>query len=319
MKYLLKNKNVRVEGICFKKNFFYSKNNFKNSLKNLLGRIGFRITDNFFYNDPFEKEKKYLKHLLKGLEINYEYENRSSVDLEKKLKSIKPDVILVAGFFILPSSIYNKSKLISVNLHPSYLPEFRGPTPTKWVIFKGWAYTGISIHKISNKIDDGILYYKKKINIKKNFNFEDVERLICKEIPIALSYLIQGILKNKLLSIKKEKKNSTYFSSFNKSKKQLYWNEVFQKIQTNLNAMKPMTGLLSYIKNRKVCIWDIKKLDKKLYGEYGQIVSFDDNKKIIVRCKDSLLKIESFLMFGRIIDSKEITDNFQLKEGDKFK
>lgn len=318
LNFLIRNKNVKISGICLDEAFLKSKINLKSSIKNFLGKAGMDFKDDFFYKDPFTFEKRELRFLLKNLDnvINYNKENLE--DLESNLIKIKPDIILVAGFFILPEFIFQKSRIISVNLHPSFLPEGRGPTPSKWIIYKKKSYTGISIHRVGKKIDEGDLFFKKKIYLNDNMNFEEVERLICGKIPEALSFLIDSTLQDKINPICQAQTKSSYYPSFNKTNKQLIWSESFESIQRKLNAMKPMTGLLSMFKNKRVCIWDIKKTEKKNIKNFGKIIDIDDEQKILVCCKNQLLKIESFLRYGKIIKSSNMIKILDIKPGDFF-
>ena len=42
-----------------------------------------------------------------------------------------------------------------INIHPSKLPEYRGPVPTAWAIANGEKEYGISIHLMDEGIDTG--------------------------------------------------------------------------------------------------------------------------------------------------------------------
>jgi methionyl-tRNA formyltransferase len=52
-----------------------------------------------------------------------------------------------------------------VNFHPSLLPSYRGPIPSYWVIENKEKYTGITMHKVTEKIDNGEIIYNKFLSI----------------------------------------------------------------------------------------------------------------------------------------------------------
>ena len=56
---------------------------------------------------------------------------------------------------ILIKKISKKAKIPkyeTINLHPSYLPHFKGKDPNFWSILKDGPY-GVSIHRVNKKID----------------------------------------------------------------------------------------------------------------------------------------------------------------------
>ena len=85
-------------------------------------------------------------------------------NFEKKLQKNEYDWLLS----IWSSKIYKKKFLSkfrnNLNLHPSYLPYNRGKDPYCWSIYNSTPI-GVTIHKMSSKIDKGNIYIRKKINI----------------------------------------------------------------------------------------------------------------------------------------------------------
>lgn len=64
--------------------------------------------------------------------------------------------------------LYKKiiSKFVTlVNFHPSLLPSYREPIPSYWVIENKEKYTGITMHKVTEKIDNGEIIYNKFLSI----------------------------------------------------------------------------------------------------------------------------------------------------------
>ena len=78
-----------------------------------------------------------------------------------------PDLILVSAFDqILKPTILSVPRLGCVNVHPSLLPCHRGANPFYWVIQRGDARTGITIHLIDEGIDTGDVLAQEEIEIE---------------------------------------------------------------------------------------------------------------------------------------------------------
>lgn len=66
------------------------------------------------------------------------------------------DFFVVASFGqILPSKLLNIPKIASINIHPSLLPLYRGPSPIQTAILNGDKKTGITFIRMDEKMDHG--------------------------------------------------------------------------------------------------------------------------------------------------------------------
>lgn len=66
--------------------------------------------------------------------------------------------ILVAFGKIIPQSIIDIFPKGIINIHPSLLPKYRGPTPVETAILDGVGQTGVSLMGLSAKMDAGPVY-----------------------------------------------------------------------------------------------------------------------------------------------------------------
>jgi methionyl-tRNA formyltransferase len=75
---------------------------------------------------------------------------------QQDILSLSPDLIVVASFGqILPTSLLEYPRHGSLNLHPSLLPRYRGPSPIVSPILQGDAVTGTTLMLMSEKMDAG--------------------------------------------------------------------------------------------------------------------------------------------------------------------
>lgn len=81
---------------------------------------------------------------------------------------------IVAGFnqIFKPATIYRFDSL--VNFHPSILPLYRGPVPSYWCIRNREEQTGYTLHKLTERIDEGEILFQEAILIG---NINDPETL----------------------------------------------------------------------------------------------------------------------------------------------
>jgi methionyl-tRNA formyltransferase len=110
----------------------------------------------------------------------------------------QPDVLLVFGFnWRLPRDVLEIPTLGTLNVHPSALPKHRGPSPVLWAIRNGDPYLGLTVHRMTERIDAGpILAQVDDLPIPDQVTREDIWQLQQAALPelleVALDRLLRG-------------------------------------------------------------------------------------------------------------------------------
>ena len=115
-------------------------------------------------------------------------EKKSLIVLNKR--NIK--FICLAGFMkILSKNFIKKFKGKIVNIHPSYLPKYKGLNTSVRVLRNNEKFSGCTVHYVSSKLDSGKIILQKKVRITKNETEISLDRKIIKEehklYPAAIS------------------------------------------------------------------------------------------------------------------------------------
>lgn len=110
----------------------------------------------------------------RGLEIQ-EVAGRNNVpvllpdkvnDIADDLRASKADIgVLVAFGKIIPEHIIKIFPKGIINIHPSLLPQYRGPTPIEQAIIDGIAKTGVSLMGLIKTMDAGPIFAQDEIEL----------------------------------------------------------------------------------------------------------------------------------------------------------
>lgn len=76
--------------------------------------------------------------------------------------------VLAAYGRIIPQRVLDEFPLGIINVHPSLLPAYRGPTPIEQAILDGTPKTGVSIMKLTAGMDEGPIYKQKTVHLSGN-------------------------------------------------------------------------------------------------------------------------------------------------------
>jgi methionyl-tRNA formyltransferase len=81
------------------------------------------------------------------------------------VRDLKPDIIVVVAFRILPREVFTVPRLGSFNLHASLLPKYRGAAPINWAIINGERETGVTTFLLQEKVDTGSVLLQARVPI----------------------------------------------------------------------------------------------------------------------------------------------------------
>lgn len=72
------------------------------------------------------------------------------------IRSLSPDILLVACFpTLVPAALRRLAPAGALNIHPSLLPDYRGPSPVFWMLRAGDDRYGVTIHHMDDRFDAG--------------------------------------------------------------------------------------------------------------------------------------------------------------------
>lgn len=82
-------------------------------------------------------------------------------------------VLASYGAFI-PDEIINLFPEGIINIHPSLLPKYKGPSPVQYALLNGETITGVTLIKLDNEIDHGPMLSQKPYNLTGNETTPDL-------------------------------------------------------------------------------------------------------------------------------------------------
>ena len=141
------------------------------------------ISINLVLSDKKAIGLKYAtRHKIEKQIINFKNkkiaENKILVNLKKK----NIEFICLAGFMkILSKNFIKKFKKKIINIHPSYLPKYKGLNTSKRALKNKEKFSGCTVHYVSSRLDSGKIILQKKTSISKNETENSLNKKIIKQ------------------------------------------------------------------------------------------------------------------------------------------
>jgi len=221
----------------------------------------------------------------------------------KRIKETKPDLIISAAFGqLIPKEIIEAPKYKSLNVHPSFLPKYRGPSPIQQAILDGEKETGVSIILMDEQLDHGpIVAQSKPIEID-NLTSQELTTILAEATIELLIETVPKWIKGEISPQPQGDDRATYTETLTKEKGKINWQKPAIEIERQIRAFTPWPGSYSYLekggKEIQIKIIKAKILEKK-EAEYepGQTLIVSKKDLGIQTGKDILI-VESIQIQG---------------------
>ncbi|MBI2450688.1 MAG: methionyl-tRNA formyltransferase [Candidatus Nealsonbacteria bacterium] len=188
-----------------------------------------------------------------------------------EIKNFSPKLIVVASYGqILPKEILDIPKYGSLNVHPSLLPKYRGPSPIQSAILKGEIKTGVTIMLVDEQMDHGPILAQKQTTIGLN---ETAKQLHDRLAILGAEVLIDTIpdwLAGRIKARLQDGKKATYTKILIREAGLIDWQKSPQEIERQIRAFNPWPGTYAMHKGKRIKILQARLENGKLIIERVQ-------------------------------------------------
>jgi len=171
-------------------------------------------------------------------------------DIISQIKIIAPDLILIVAYGkIISKKIIAIPKFGCVNVHPSLLPKFRGPSPIQNALLSGEKETGTTIMLIDEKMDTGAILNQKKYAINSNDTYRELsEKLAVLSSGLLLETLPLWI-EGKIKPTPQNNAEASLCQLIEREDGHIIWDEEAENIYNRYRALSPWPGIFTFWKN----------------------------------------------------------------------
>jgi len=144
------------------------------------------------------------------------YQPKDKNELLEIIKKLQPDLAIVAAFGMLfPKEILAVPKYGFINIHPSLLPKYRGPTPIQTAILNGDEKTGVSLFLIDEEMDHGPILAKRELEFPiSNFQFPILSQKLAELGADLLIETLPDFVVGKITPLPQNELQATYTKKF---------------------------------------------------------------------------------------------------------
>jgi methionyl-tRNA formyltransferase len=212
-------------------------------------------------------------------------------DFAGEIKKLEPDLIILAAYGqIIPKEILIIPRYGCLNIHPSLLPLWRGPSPIQQAILNNDRKTGVTIIKMTGEVDKGPIVSQKEIEMSGKETFQDLRDALAELSSQLLVETLPGFFSGKNFPQPQDDLKTTYAKILNKQDGKINWQKTAQEIERQIRAFNPWPGSYTFFKYKN------KLIKVKIFK--SRVSKSAEEKTLAVKCAKDFLIIERLQMEG---------------------
>lgn len=136
-------------------------------------------------------------------------ENNNS--LKSSLINLQSDLYVVAAYGkLIPNDVLELPKYGAINIHPSLLPKYRGPTPIQTALLNGDQTSGVSFIKMDEQLDHGPILQQIPFTLEKTDTFDWLMQSMFAQAAQILPQVVDEYISRKIKPKPQDDNEATY-------------------------------------------------------------------------------------------------------------
>jgi len=212
------------------------------------------------------------------------------------IKNLNPELLAVAAYGkIFKSNFLDIFSKGGINLHPSLLPQLRGPSPIPAVILAGHKQSGVTIQRLALEMDSGHILAQKRIGLTgKEATASLTEKLAVMGAGLFVT-TIDSLEKGVVKEYAQKEEEASYCKIIKKNDGLIDWGTSADMIERLVRAYNPWPQAFTNYKGLRLAILSGGVLPEKRdfsSARNGGVVGVDKSYGILVKTGQGMLYIE---------------------------
>lgn len=248
----------------------------------------------------------------------------NSEEIIQKIKLLNPDIGISYNWkTLIKRETIDIFPLGILNSHSGDIPRYKGNAVRNWAIVSGEEYMGLTIHQMSEKLDDGPIVIKKNCKINEATSIKNLYDFVSENTPKLFLDAVNGLEKGTLTPVAPSDNLEDHLRCFPRLPidSEIDWNLPAKKIEQLIRASsEPFSGAYTFLDYNKLIIWEatVFKPEYNYLATPGQVVERRISKgEVLVSTGSDFLVIKKVSINGgkKITKPTEIIKSIRTRLG----
>ncbi|MBN1525169.1 MAG: methionyl-tRNA formyltransferase [Spirochaetales bacterium] len=233
--------------------------------------------------------------------------------VREHIGSLQPELLVCTAYGkIFRQNFLDLFPLGGINVHPSLLPKYRGPSPVNAAILAGDSRTGVTVQRLALKMDSGSILAQSEYLLQGDETAASLSLLLAEIGGKMLPEVIGAIDKHTLKEIPQNDSEASFCSLIQKNDGDISWNEDAALIERMIRAYTPWPGVSARFMGkrlffRKSVVYPSGNAKNRLPA--GTVEGVDKDYGILIHTINGILAVQELqLEFKKALGFKEFVN-----------
>lgn len=179
-------------------------------------------------------------------------------DEARSIADYHPDLYVVVSFgLIVPKWALDIPSIGPLNIHPSLLPLYRGPSPMQWALLNGDTVTGITLIRMNEKMDEGDIVSQEKVPIEKDDDYITLSKRLSGKSAQMLQEVVDDIGRHGMMEGRpQDQAAASYAPMITKEMGRIDWTVSAARVNCQVKAFVAWPTAFTYLDGKLLKIYN---------------------------------------------------------------
>ncbi len=218
----------------------------------------------------------------------------------EEVRELRPDIIVVVAFRILPPAVFEAASLGAFNLHGSLLPKYRGAAPINHAIMQGEAETGVTTFLLRAKVDTGDIILQKKMDIGPNETAGEVHDRMMHLGAEAVLETVRRLEAGSVEALPQDDSEATPAPKIDREDCRIRWDRPAARVHNQIRGLSPFPGAWTLHGDTMIKVYRSRRADVAegaLDASPGEVL--DSGERFLVACSPGAVELTEVQQEGK--------------------
>ena len=223
-------------------------------------------------------------------------------DFREQIERLDPEILVVVSYGkIFGPKFLSLFPFGGVNLHPSLLPKYRGPSPIQAAILGGDEVTGITVQRLAPAMDSGAVLEQEEIPLTGRETAGELTERAAEPGARMLLRVLDRIEAGTVRETPQAEEEATYCTLISRADAEIDWTRSAVRIDREVRAYNPWPKAKSTFRGAPLSILEA---DPDTSGGRpkevpGKVTGVDKNSGILVQTGNGTLRVKRLQLGGK--------------------
>ena len=209
----------------------------------------------------------------------------------RRIREMEPDILFSFYYRQMVSpEILAIPAMGGINLHGSLLPGYRGRCPVNWVLIHGERETGVTLHYMTQKPDDGDIIGQRRVSIDDADTALTLYGKLDRAAAALLDDQLPKIKAGNNERIPQDHARASYYGGRKPQDGAIDWRQSAVAVRNLVRAVtKPYPGAFTYLVNKKCILWQVAVTPQPKNIPPGTVIS---TNPLVIACGEDAVTVE---------------------------